>query len=516
MPQIRFFSWFLGALLLCPLASTTARESPAPWTRLPVSPVYLESLSEKDRTDYYGLYLKGHKVGWMRTTRRLGTYRDTPAYIDEMVSFQSILNGEEALEALAVDREFFSVSPPYTFLGAFSESTQGDFQNTFEVHREDGKFKTTTKSGAEVHRRDIDAMDYTFEDALTAESWCRTNPLQGSTLTARSIDWEKTSLDPQHFTIAEVLPEGSEARFRIDFASNDDANTGAFDVNGEGTLVRGTMGDAYVILREDEETAKRIDEKIDVFQSSLTPTDQPLGDPTTVTTLVLDIKGPGAEKIPDGGMQRAEYNEETGILRLTIRSKGYDPQPAAEEEIAEARLATFAFPADDEEIRKLADRAVGNAKSDYAKVGRLIDFVDSYIIDDSFVEPPTVRDIIRVRRGDCTEHSALFVTLARAAGIPAREVSGLVYGEDSMQAFGGHAWCEVAIDKAWRPVDPSWGETMPNATHLRASSGPSGTNDLAILLGDLEVTVVSVEHASAARSLLDFSSRILKSLGSGE
>jgi hypothetical protein len=516
MPSSRFHPRLLALLLVATFSSAGAQETPPRLTRLPVPPAYLEALRKEDHTDYYGLYLKQHKVGWMRTTRRLGTYRDQPAYIDEMVSFQSILNGQEPFEALAVDREFFSVSPPYGFLGAHSESKQGDFENSFDVHHEDGKFKTKSTSGEDVHERDIDAMDYTFEDALTAETWCLTAPLEGDTLTARSIDWEKTAIDPQHFTLAKVLPEDSEARYRIDFASNDDANTGEFDVNGKGTLIRGTMGGAYEIVREEEETAKHLDEKIDVFQSSLTITDLPLGDPTTVTTLVLDIEGKGADKIPDGGMQRADYNKETGILRLTIQAKGYDPLPASPEEIAEASLATFAFPADDDEIRKLAARAVGKAKSDYAKVGSLVDFVDRYIIDDSMVEPPTVRDIIRVRRGDCTEHSALFVTLARAAGIPAREVSGLIYGEDTDQAFGGHAWCEVAIDGNWRPVDPTWGETMPNATHLRASSGPSGTNDLAVLLGDLKLTVVSVEHASAARSLLDFSSRLLKSLGAQE
>jgi len=56
--------------------------------------------------------------------------------------------------------------------------------------------------------------------------------------------------------------------------------------------------------------------------------------------------------------------------------------------------------------------------------------------------------------------------LARAAGVPAREVSGLMYMGDDVRAFGAHAWNEVVLDGRWVPVDPTWNETELDAAHV--------------------------------------------------
>lgn len=67
----------------------------------------------------------------------------------------------------------------------------------------------------------------------------------------------------------------------------------------------------------------------------------------------------------------------------------------------------------------------------------------------------------------CTEFTDLFVTLARAAGIPAREINGYAYTDNpeiqplSLVADVLHAWPEYydAETKVWKPVDPTWGKT---------------------------------------------------------
>jgi transglutaminase-like putative cysteine protease len=79
--------------------------------------------------------------------------------------------------------------------------------------------------------------------------------------------------------------------------------------------------------------------------------------------------------------------------------------------------------------------------------------------------------VIDRRRGDCTEHAALFVTMARAAGVPAREVTGLLWVEE-LGAFGGHAWAEVALAGMWVPVDPTWGQVPADPAHIRLSNAP--------------------------------------------
>ena len=67
--------------------------------------------------------------------------------------------------------------------------------------------------------------------------------------------------------------------------------------------------------------------------------------------------------------------------------------------------------------------------------------------------------------GDCTEHTVLFIALARAAGIPARICSGIAYAKD---AFYYHFWPEVYVG-SWVQMDPALGQNIADATHIQLS-----------------------------------------------
>ena len=60
----------------------------------------------------------------------------------------------------------------------------------------------------------------------------------------------------------------------------------------------------------------------------------------------------------------------------------------------------------------------------------------------------------RTGSGDCTEHAVLLTALARANGIPARVVFGmlLIETDDAVHAYG-HAWTEVHAEGRWQVLD---------------------------------------------------------------
>lgn len=78
-----------------------------------------------------------------------------------------------------------------------------------------------------------------------------------------------------------------------------------------------------------------------------------------------------------------------------------------------------------------------------------------------------VQILKRPQNAICTEFTDLFIALARAAGIPAREINGFAYTENpqiqplSLVADVLHAWPEYWDEERgiWIPVDPTWANT---------------------------------------------------------
>lgn len=60
-----------------------------------------------------------------------------------------------------------------------------------------------------------------------------------------------------------------------------------------------------------------------------------------------------------------------------------------------------------------------------------------------------------IRKGNCTDFHSLFLSLARAKGIPARFVIGFPLTAADGVAKGYHCWAEFWDGKAWIPVDAS-------------------------------------------------------------
>src|SRR5947208_1888181 len=101
---------------------------------------------------------------------------------------------------------------------------------------------------------------------------------------------------------------------------------------------------------------------------------------------------------------------------------------------------------------------------------------------------PAATPELRVRRrGDCNEHTVLYVALARAVGLPARAAAGLVLLDGR---FYYHAWAEVYLGD-WVTVDPTSGEFPADAAHLRfVIGGLARQVELARLIGRLTLEVL--------------------------
>ena len=213
--------------------------------------------------------------------------------------------------------------------------------------------------------------------------------------------------------------------------------------------------------------------------------------PRTRGDLRLDIAG-----IPDAVFPRtASQSVEQGELRI----RRLDPAEVGTFDLAGFSEPTRALGADDlaasaqlpaqhPRMRVLAQEILAGER-DALEAGRLLtNWVFEYLDKVPSLGIPDALTVLDAGRGDCNEHAVLLTTLARAAGIPARLVAGLVYVDGK---FVYHAWSEIRGTRGWLPVDPALGQFPADATHVALVYGELDEQAaLGQVVGRLRLTVV--------------------------
>ena len=118
--------------------------------------------------------------------------------------------------------------------------------------------------------------------------------------------------------------------------------------------------------------------------------------------------------------------------------------------------------------RALAQRLYAQAGSDSAYVTAVLDFLRRggfvYSLEPQPLGADAVDDLLfRTREGFCGHYASAFVTLMRAADVPARVVTGYLGGEWNpvgefieVRQADAHAWAEVWLPgRGWSRIDPT-------------------------------------------------------------
>ena len=160
---------------------------------------------------------------------------------------------------------------------------------------------------------------------------------------------------------------------------------------------------------------------------------------------------------------------------------------------------------DDPMIRAEAEAAVLNVKDPRIIAERLTRRVNGMLEKKPTVSLPSAREVLRTKIGDCNEHTALYVAMARSLGVPARIAVGLVY---SKGAFFYHAWPEVYLAEGggrglWLPVDPTFNQFPADATHVRLARGGLDKQAAILpLIGKIQMTILEVDLAPNSTPVL--------------
>ena len=443
------------------------------------------------RTYWYGVYVQGKKIGYIKS----GRARTDEGIVESFLMTQKLVSFGQKTEITMNQTFVFEAKEPYRLVrGAFTQ-VAGPIKQVMKATRNDKGLLLHVEAGGVKMDKQLPDPDYTLADSLATEVWVRGGPKTGDRTAAKefSLLEQKADIAKSKIVSAKTtLAGGVKTRFyeveTVD--SKDLAILQRYD--DEGQLLSLSLP-VYELRLEPEEQAKNTEYSQDLFVFGMVKVDRPLGDTTRVKQLVLEVSGKEAAVLEDGPRQSVAQGPNGSRLLKLGKAFGKETK-ATPKEIEEALSETINYPISNARIKALAAKAAGDAKTPQDKLKNVINFVHEYIQPHLSANLPNIHDLLDRKKGDCKSYALMFNNLARAAGIPAREVAGLLYIGDDQKAFGGHAWNEVVLDGVWVPVDASLAQTEVDATHISFGSD-RGLKNLLTTLGKLSFKVVEIEVA---------------------
>ena len=265
----------------------------------------------------------------------------------------------------------------------------------------------------------------------------------------------------------EVLPNG-ETAWWVSTAYGGSATRRLVDARGETIREEGAMGLRSQRMTQEEATAVDQGDPPDLVALAAAPLEGTLPEARSTHIVTVEVGGVDAARfVHDPPLQTVDG------AKLTVSVPLLAELPVLPVRGEGNLEATLSLPVDEPEIRTRAAAVVGDAPDRLEAARRINSFVHDYLKKVPTIGVPNGLEVLRSGQGDCNEHTALFVSLARAAGIPSRIAAGLVWSSRLGDDFYYHAWPEVQLGGPtdWVPVDPTFGQFPADATHLKVVNG---------------------------------------------
>jgi hypothetical protein len=175
--------------------------------------------------------------------------------------------------------------------------------------------------------------------------------------------------------------------------------------------------------------------------------------------------------LPQTGEQRVTV--EPGIATVDICEDCGPGLSGDEADLAGALKATAWLQSDDKRITDIADPIAKLPVSDTRKMELLLQKAKPYLGRVDFTGHYSALETMSRHAADCTDAAVLLAALGRAAHIPTRVASGLVYSKPSYHGvsnvFLPHTWTLAFVDGKWKSFDLALDDF--DATHIALTIG---------------------------------------------
>ncbi|GMW02320.1 MAG: hypothetical protein AMXMBFR84_34560 [Candidatus Hydrogenedentota bacterium] len=443
---------------------------------------------------WYGVYMNGKKSGY--GTRTLKKDEQENVFVESDVHFQISMNSIKQ-DMRIFSSQKFDPQGQLVEINSVLHDQAGDTQFKGVMTGTEMLFSATV-AGQTIQER-LPRPKETLDDVLRTVELVQGNAKVGDKLSYTSYDLVlKTEVNAtcEIVGIEERLAGGVPVRVfkirSIDDVMNLEQTT---YITAEGVVLEDVVAQIMTMRLEPMEVAKDVDYSNDTVVSNAAFVDDPIQNPREREILTLRIMGPLLQEhlFQDDRQQFTPDGDSYMFTAKRVSMDGVDAPdlPISDTSVAEWLTPTTFVQSDNPSIINKAREIVGDEKDSYAAARKICDWVSDNLRSTFSARMTNAAEVLESLEGDCTEHSVLFIALARAAGIPAREVAGLIYMDNGSEpGFYFHQWAKVWAGK-WIDMDPTWDQPLVDATHIKLAEGDIRDQLKIIpLIGQIRIVVV--------------------------
>lgn len=237
-----------------------------------------------------------------------------------------------------------------------------------------------------------------------------------------------------------------------------------------------------------------LNKKESLLEYSLVRPDREIDDPRAVSALRVALHG--VERVPPSdAWQRCSAARQEVACEMKRAQTGLSGAEPAPEPLRQRYLQpSVTVQSTDPAIRKVSESIVAGSSSTEERIARIVQWLQVNV-EKVPLDVFSALDVLERRKAECQGHAYLYTALARAAGIPTRVVNGLMYSSE-LRGFLYHSWTESLVGRNWLAVDPTFGQTAADATHIKLVEGENLADLMPLMdwVGKVKIRVLDVEH----------------------
>lgn len=484
--SIKMKKWIVMTILLAGFGTAEAES-------LDVSP-YLGQ-------NWYGLYFNGEKVGYL--LKEIDKSEAGEVYVIEDAHFMISMSGAKQDMSIFSKRTYSAAGELLDIEAEMKDPAQ---TSTFQAEIQNDKLVMKSILGGAVREDVFPKPAETLLDAMRHSVWVRTGPGTGEVINfsvfepmyQKEVSGISTIAGTEERVFNGVVTKVYEIHTVLDLMDIESTTY----VTDTGVTVEDVVAGVFTMRLEPEIAAKDVDYNVDTMVSNAVLVKDKIKEPRTREWLRLLLKGPLREQhlfndirqhmtLTDGNVDF--YAEKTDISALAL------PELPVTDAALQEHLKSDAYvQCDAPQIIDKAKEIVGNEKNPLKVAEKICNWVSKNMRSVFSARLSNTLEALESMEGDCTEHTVLFVGLARAAGLPAKMSAGLIYVDNEQPGFYFHQWASVWLGE-WVDVDPAFNQIPVDVTHIKFAEGDLFRQAKILpLIGRLQIEVLDAPKEKQA------------------